>query len=48
MSFFCATGCCAAALEAPVAAAGLLVDGLGGGLEALGGGGGLEGRDDCA
>ena len=48
--FFCATGCWAAAVfDAPVAAAaGLLVDGLGGGLEALGGGGGLEGRDDCA
>lgn len=51
--FFCATGCWAAAFDAPVAAAaaaaaGLLVDGLGGGLEALGGGGGLEGRDDCA
>jgi hypothetical protein len=26
----------------------LLVVGLGGGLEAFGGGGGLEGRDDCA
>ena len=51
--FFCATGCWAAVFDAPVAAAaaaaaGLLVDGLGGGLEALGGGGGLEGRDDCA
>lgn len=50
--FFCATGCWAAVLDAPVAAAaaaaGLLVDGLGGGLAALGGGGGLEGRDDCA
>jgi hypothetical protein len=50
--FFCATGCWAAVFDAPVAAAaaaaGLLVDGLGGGLDALGGGGGLEGRDDCA
>lgn len=30
------------------AAAAGLVDGLVGGLEAFGGGGGLEGRDDCA
>jgi len=52
--FFCATGCWAAVFDAPVAAAaaaaaaGLLVDGLGGGLEALGGGGTLEGFDECA
>jgi hypothetical protein len=55
----CAIGCCAAVFDAPVAAAaaaaatgllveGLIVDGLVGGLEAFGGGGGLEGRDDCA